>query len=90
MTTSSEIYEIKREQDLREIVNDLDAQKSRLYDIADDAKQAGRGEDQDECYAMIDKIQDAMDAVSKAALKIEKKFEEAANKALYKRMSFNN
>lgn len=79
-------YEIKREQELRGIVSILDAQKSKLYDMADDAKQAGRGEDQDECYAMIDKIQDAMAAVSKAALKIEEKSEEGANNAFYKRI----
>jgi len=81
-----ENYEIKREQDLRLIVANLDAQKIKLYDMAADAKNVSRGKDQDECYALINEIQAAMTAVSKAALKIEKKHEQEANNRLYAQM----
>ena len=79
-------YEIKKEQDLRAIVNILDAQKNKLYEIADNAKQAGQSTDQDECYQMISKIQTAMEAISSAALKAERKHEEDAANKLYNRM----
>ena len=61
---------------LYEIVSALDAQKSRLYDLAQDAEGSSL------IYGMIDRVQEAMTSVSQEALKIERKLENDANKRL--------
>lgn len=79
-------YEIKREQDFRIIVAELDAQKIKIYEMAAEAKQAGDEAGIDECYAIIDKILETMEAASQAARKIDKKHEKEANDNLFARL----